>query len=375
MKIICSQSDLAKSLGMVSRAVPSKPTHPILGNILIKADTGTQLVKMTGYDLSLGISSNIVGEVKENGKVTVPAKLFTDIISKLNPNCEIAISYNDDPDEDDTTVYITSDTGTYQVRGVSADEFPELPTLDNGKEITLPSVVMREGLRCTVFASSTDETKQVLTGVRLTSENNSFELAATDGHRLSVYKAETEEADIEDFAVTIPARALKELEKMLGEDVLSLTFDESQVICNTQSNQLISRTLDGAYPAYHQLIPKQFSRNLVCDRKKLISSVERVAVLADQKNNIVRFKINQEDQTLTVSVETREVGSGKEKLSVQFSGESLEIAFNIKYLLEGLKLMNNNDVEFKINEPSHPVLAIPLGSSMTYLIMPVQIRD
>lgn len=391
MKLICSQSDLNTHLSLVSRAVPSRPTHPILGNVLLVADQDTQRVNVTAFDLSLGIRSSFPAQILTGGDVTLPAKLLNDIVSRLNEG-EITLSYEDDSEEAEATVTITSASGRYQVRGMGAEEFPELPTIEEGKRLMLPVYAINEGLKGALFAASTDETKQVLTGVHLKHSTGSLEFAATDGHRLAVVEcgelpdSEDEDseipslAEIEDFEVTIPARALKELEKMINSaqesDLISLCFDEGQVIFELADQRLTSRKLDGAYPAYHQLIPKQFTRQMSLERKRLINSIERVAVLADQKNNIVRFSIDNTEQTLNLSVETREVGSGKEAMSAQISGDNLEIAFNIKYLLDGLKALPTNEIQMQLNDGNQPVIITPLGGlKMTYLIMPVQIRD
>ncbi len=391
MKLICSQSDLNTHLSLVSRAVPSRPTHPILGNVLLVADQETGRVNVTAFDLSLGIRSSFPAQIQTGGDVTLPAKLLNDIVSRLNEG-EITLSCEDDSEDTEATVTITSASGRFQVRGMGAEEFPELPTIEEGKSLMLPVFAVNEGLKGALFAASTDETKQVLTGVHLKHSQESLEFAATDGHRLAVVEcgdmqtSEDDEsessslADIEDFEVTIPARALKELERMINSadesDLISLCFDEGQVIFELADQRLTSRKLDGAYPAYHQLIPKQFSRAMSLERKRLINSIERVAVLADQKNNIVRFSIDNTEQTLNLSVETREVGSGKEAMSAQISGDNLEIAFNIKYLLDGLKALPTNEIQMQLNDGNQPVIITPLGGlKMTYLIMPVQIRD
>ena len=392
MKLICSQSDLNTHLSLVSKAVPSRPTHPILGNILLVADQETQRVNVTGFDLSLGIRSSFPAQIQTGGDVTLPAKLLTDIISRLNEG-EITLSYDDEETEaNEAVVTITSASGRFQVRGKESDEFPKLPVIEDGKSLMLPAFALNEGLKGALFAASSDETKQVLTGVHLKHSEDNFEFAATDGHRLAVVEVvdspenddeDTENislSEIEDFEVTIPARALKELEKMINSaqktDLISLRFDDGQVIFELGNQRLTSRKLDGAYPAYHQLIPKEFNRQMSLERKRLINSIERVAVIADQKNNIVKFSLNQEEQSLDISVETREVGSGKEAMSAQITGDDLEVAFNIKYLLDGLKALPSNEISIHLNEGNQPVIITPLGSiKMTYLIMPVQIRD
>ena len=388
MKFICSQSDLNTNLSLVSRAVPSRPTHPVLGNVLLVADEKGR-VSLTAFDLSLGIHTSFVADVSQSGKITLPAKLLGDIVSKL-PEGELTLAIDEEKESGESILAtLTSASGRFQIRGLTADEFPELPTVDEASPLMLPVGVLNEGLKGTLFAASTDETKQVLTGIHLKGSADSLEFAATDGHRLAVVEAptqiETEEGEekvqasnLEDFSVTIPARALRELERMLSmradSDLVSLCVDETQVIFELGDQRLTSRKLEGAYPAYHQLIPRQFSRTISMERKRLLSGLERVSVLADQKNNLVKFTLETADNQLTLSVEAQDLGNARESLPAEISGESGEIAFNVKYLMDGLRALPTGEIQMKLNEGNQPVIFTPLGGlKMTYLVMPVQI--
>ena len=380
MKLICTQSALSTNLALVSRAVPSRPTHPVLANVLLTADGETGRVSLTAFDLSLGIRTAFPAEVETGGEITLPAKLLNDIISRL-PDGEITL--DDEAAETPLGVSITSASGRYQIRGMGVEEFPELPVVEQGQAIYLPAESLIEGLRGALFATSADETKQVLTGLHLTFQQDSLEFAATDGHRLAVVQVANEVADSEEQArleVTVPAKALRELERMLGTksagESLAMHFDQGQIVCEWENQRLTSRTLEGQYPAYRQLIPRQFERQITLDRRQLLSAVERIAVLADQKNNIVKFSIDSVNQELILSVDAQDVGSGKESLQAQISGESIDIAFNIKYLIDGLKALPSSEIQMQINTATSPVILTPLGSlKMTYLIMPVQIRS
>jgi DNA polymerase-3 subunit beta len=157
-------------------------------------------------------------------------------------------------------------------------------------------------------------------------------------------------------------------------DLVSLCVDETQVIFELGDQRLTSRKLEGAYPAYHQLIPRQFSRTISMERKRLLSGLERVSVLADQKNNLVKFTLNTSDSQLTLSVEAQDLGNARESLPAEISGESGEIAFNVKYLMDGLRALPTGEIQMKLNEGNQPVIFTPLGGlKMTYLVMPVQI--
>lgn len=394
MKLTCTQSDLNSKLSLVSRAVPSRPTHPILGNVLLVADSKQQTVSLTGFDLYLGIKTSFPAQVSEGDRLTVPAKLLNDIVSKLPADAEITLSCTSDEGEranNNYTIEITTASGRFQLRGMGPEEFPELPQVEDGKALMLPKEAVLQGLSGSLFAASTDETKQVLTGVHLNHQQDSLEFAATDGHRLAVVETtdpeEETEGDrkislskIEDFAVTIPARALREVERTLnaspGTELVALQFDEGQVVFQIGSEYLTSRKLEGAYPIYQQLIPQQFSRGVTVDRRQLINSLELVAVLADQKNNVVKFAIGEEQQQLDLSVETQDVGNGTQSIPAQVTGSSLDIAFNVKYLMDGLKALPGSEVKISLNGNNQPVVCTPVGSlKMTYLVMPVQLRS
>ena len=426
MKLVCFQSDLNANLSLVSRAVPSRPTHPVLANVLLIADAQTQQVSLTAFDLSLGIRTSFSAHVETGGEITLPAKLLNDIVSRL-PEGEITLDDEVGEPPVPFRATITSASGRYQVRGMGAEEFPELPVVEKGEAIYLPAEALIEGLRGSLFATSADETKQVLSGVHLkvqsvsTSDSDSdysLEFAATDGHRLAVaqfpslmeimpdthasWRSEStsppqapqlesrgEEVHTDNLSeqsspallsVTVPGKALRELERMLGmrssAEPLALHFDQGQVVFEWANQRLTSRILEGQYPAYRQLIPRQFERQISCERRQLLSALERIAVLADQKNNIVKFSIDSVNQELALSVEAQDVGSGRELMQAQISGEDIEIAFNIKYLIDGLKALQSSEIQMQLNTATSPVILTPLGSfKMTYLIMPVQIRS
>jgi len=384
MKLVCAQSELNTNLSLISRAVPSRPTHPVLANILLQADEKTNQVSLTAFDLSLGIRTSFNAEVLEGGAIAIPAKLLVDITSRL-PAGEITL---DDEAEEAATgeglmVTLKPENGRYQIRAMGAEEFPELPTITNSSAIQLTTAALIEGLRGSLFATSSDETKQVLTGVHLQVKQDTLEFAATDGHRLAVIET-TNERPVEhgsQLEVTVPAKALRELQRMLAhnaslEAAISLYFDQGQVVFAWQNQCLTSRTLEGQYPAYRQLIPRQFERQVTIDRRQFISTLERIAVLADQKNNIVKVSIDQTSQELTLSCEAQDVGSGRESMSAQISGDNIDIAFNVKYLMEGLKELPSTEIQMHLNQSLTPVIFTPLGGvKMTYLAMPVQVRN
>jgi len=376
MKLVCSQAELSSSLQLVSRAVAARPTHPVLANVLLTADAGTGRLSLTGFDLSLGIQTSLSASVATSGAITLPARLFGEIVSRMPSDSPITLSCEDGSEQ----VELTSVSGSYQMRGMPADDFPELPLAQAGTPIKLDPEVLIKGLRATLFASSGDEAKQLLTGVHLGLDQNGLECAATDGHRLAVLRLQNASSSEAELDVTVPARSLRELERLLssrgGSDAVSLFCDRGQVVFQWADQVLTSRSLDGTYPNYRQLIPESFGRQLQVDRKGLLSALERVAVLADQHNNVVKLTSDPAAGQLSISADDQDVGSGSEAMGAQVSGDAIQIAFNVRYVLEGLKAMGSEQVQLQCNAPTTPVVLAPQDdSSFTYLVMPVQIRQ
>ena len=383
MKLVCSQAELNASLQLVSRAVASRPTHPVLANVLLTADAGTGRLSLTGFDLSLGIQTSLAASVQTSGAITLPARLFGEIVARMPGDSPIGLSCGEDSEQ----VELTSASGSYQMRGMPADDFPELPLAQVATPIRLDAEALIKGLRATLFASSGDEAKQLLTGVHLGLDAQGLECAATDGHRLAVLRlqngAEAPGGDATgtpELDVTVPARSLRELERLLSSrgaaDPVSLFCDRGQVVFQWADQVLTSRSLDGTYPNYRQLIPDSFARSLQLDRKGLVGALERVAVLADQHNNVVKLSTDPAAGQLAISADAQDVGSGSEALAAEVNGEAIQIAFNVRYVLDGLKAMGSERVELRCNAPTTPVVLSPVDEpAFTYLVMPVQIRQ
>ena len=367
MKLTIDSKELKAHLSTVIRAIPARPTHSILSNIYL--ETTEKELTLIATDLSLGIRDHIEASVEQTGSITVPAKLFYDIVSRLEGEVSIEL--------EEVTLQIKSKSGKYKIQGIDPEDYPALPVI-KGELIAIPASALLAGLKGTLFATSADDSKQVLGGVHLKSNSGHLEFAATDGHRLAVIGVETEAADLE---MTIPAKALQEVERMVSKlddnSEVRLQFNESQIVVEIGYQRLTSRRLEGVYPAYQQLIPSQFTSQVNINRKNFISALERVAVLAVQKNNIIKCFIDSTTQQIKISIEASEVGGASETIESQITAaEDLELALNVKYLLEGLKTFNSTEVLLQINQPTSPVILSPIGGiKTTYLIMPVQIRE
>ncbi len=387
MKFTCEQSVLDEMLDLVGRAVPTRATHPILSCVLFNAVDGC--LSLTGFDQSLGINLTFPVEIKQEGFAAIPAKLLNEIVSKL-PKGSITL------EEQDLAVTLTCSSGKYQLQAMQPEEFPQLPSInDTGTKVNLDSYDLSTGIKNTIFSASPEEAKQVLNGIHFTFSKGMLEFAATDGHRLAIATVnddkyqqlelpinESEPSD--NFKVTLPVRALVEMERMLPKvnTPIVLTFAENQVMVQmtdsdlSEEKILTARTLDGLYPAYRQLLPPTFKRTIVVDRRALIATTERLNIFADKKANTCKCSISQESQQLTFSIDTRDVGNCEEKLSAQITGDSIDMAFNIKYLLDVLRVVTTENVEIQANEVLAPVILRPVGGSTNaqFLVMPVQLR-
>ena len=387
MKLVCSQIELNSALQLVSRAVASRPTHPVLANVLLTADEGTGRLSLTGFDLNLGIQTSFSASVEQSGAITLPAKLFGEIVSRLSSEFPISLCF----DAGSEQIELTSKGGSYQMRGMSADDFPELPLVESGRSFKVNTKALIQALRGTLFASSTDEAKQLLTGVHLGFDGNSLEAAATDGHRLAVLNMDNALQDsdpnnlisdeVVDFSVTLPSRSLREVERLISswkkDNVVTLFCDRGQVVFLAADQVVTTRTLEGLYPNYHQLIPDNFSKSIIVERKLFISALERIAVLADQHNNVVKIITEPASQQINITADAQDVGSGSESISANFEGDSIQIAFNVRYLLDGLKAIDSEQIKLSCNAPTTPAILTPLDNFLgfTYLVMPVQVRS
>jgi DNA polymerase-3 subunit beta len=385
MEIVCNQNEFNYAIQLVSKAVASRPTHPILANLLLTADQGTNKISLTGFDLNLGIQTSFDATVNKSGAITVPSKLLSEIVNKLPSETPVSL----DVDESSDNILIKSDRGSFNIKGIPSEDYPSLPFVESGTSLNIDPSSFLKALKLTIFASSSDDSKQLLTGVNFTFNLKYLESAATDGHRLAVVLVDNKENfdEKEDFAsneenlsVTIPTRSLREIEKLVSlrssENSIKLFYDKGQVVF-IYSNQIITtRTLEGSYPNYSQLIPDNFTKLFTFNTKKIIESLERIAVLADQQSSVVKIKLNEKDLAL-VSADAQDIGNASELVPVSFDFDQFDIAFNVRYLLEGLKVISSENVIFKCNLPTTPAVLVPEDNinSFTYLVMPVQVRS
>ena len=387
MDIICKQSELNNAIQLVNKAVASRPTHPILSNILVTADEVTNKISLTGFDLNLGIQTSFDATVSQSGAITIPSKLLSEIVSKLPNESPVSLTVDNLSDN----ILLKSDKGSFNLKGIPSDDYPKLPFVENGTSLDLDPSSFLKALKMTIFSSSNDESKQLLTGVNFKFKKSVLESAATDGHRLAVILSNEEDLNLHennndfkdsdfDLSVTIPTRSLREIEKLVSfkshENSIKLFYDKGQVVFISSSQIITTRTLEGTYPNYSQLIPDSFSKVFKFNKNSFIQSLERIAVLADQQSSVVKINFN-DDRYASISADAQDIGNAEELLPVTFSGEKLEIAFNVRYLLEGLRVISSESVLLKCNLSTTPAVLVPDDNitSFTYLVMPVQVRS
>lgn len=359
---------LSESLGILSRILPSRPSKPILTHVLVEPTTDA--LRLTAFDESRAYMTTISGSHNLTEAVCVPGKLWESIASKLEG--ELALGH-----DDDGTLSMAALSGTYEIRTLPANDFPLLPDTEDADTFSIESDVFVQLLGQVLMACSSDESKQILTGAHLTLSEGALEVAATDGRRLALAVGQTELGSAVGYAdVTIPANALRDLEKIISkaqESEINITLNRVQASFAIGTDVFLTRLLEGQFPNYRQLIPKQFKREFKCDRKGLIEALERIAVLADQKNNIVKLSFDAD--VLIVSVDAAEVGKAQEKLPASGITEPFETAFNVRYLLDGLKGIKGDSVTINANTATSPCVLNGGDSGLTYLVMPVQIRS
>ena len=385
MEIVCNQNEFNYAIQLVSKAVASRPTHPILANLLLTADQGTNKISLTGFDLNLGIQTSFDATINKSGSITIPSKLLSEIVNKLPSETPVSLNV----DESSDNILIKSDRGSFNIKGIPSDDYPNLPFVESGTSLNIDPSSFLKALKLTIFSSSNDDSKQLLTGVNFTFNLQYLESAATDGHRLAVVLVDNKEnfdekedisSNEEKLSVTIPARSLREIEKLVSlrtsENSIKLFYDKGQVVFISSNQIITTRTLEGSYPNYSQLIPDTFSKLFKFNTKKLIESLERIAVLADQQSSVVKIKLEEKGMAL-VSADAQDIGNASELVPVSFDFDQFDIAFNVRYLLEGLKVISSENVIFKCNLSTTPAVLVPEDNinSFTYLVMPVQVRS
>lgn len=373
MKFICDSNLLLKSINIVEKAIPLKSTLPILENIFLEIKHSELVIR--GNNLEMSIEHTMpIESVTQTGKILVKSKTLNHIISKLtDKKLEITVS-------DTYKMNIKTESIGFDILGLNSEEYPVLPTIENGIAFSLSVKDLKELIKYTIFAVSTDETKKFLQGVLCKKEQDYITFVATDGFRLAIKRYCIGGID-NDFSVILPYKTLNELNKILTQmpDDVAIDFQISnqQVVFKVASFIMISRIIQGQFPDYHQVLPKVSRNKFSVSRRLLIESVERAGVIASESNNVIRILF--ENTAMTIKSIAPKLGEFKEVISMnchQTEGEDIKVAFNYTLLLQALKIMETDDVALEFNDGVSPCIIKSEGSDdYIYIIMPIRTSD
>ena len=370
MKFIVDKEAFFSGLKIVERATVAKGLQPVLANILIESISSDTL-KLTATNFDLTVVTTINAQVEAEGRVTLPAKKLSDIISRLG-NAPI----NFDIDENSMAI-ITSGKSKFDIIGISAAEFPNVEDkVPTGESIEIEMKPFVTCAKMTNFAAAGYETNNLLSGVICSINDKILEMASTDGNRLARAKEFVKNDENKEFSMIVPSRVLSEFIKMTAyveEENIIVAKEKSRIIFQTGSTKLISRLMEGQYPKYNQLIPTSFAKQALVNREKLISGLEIVSTMINEKTNIIKFEFT--DGVLKMNADGSDAGASEDKIEISYSGEDMLIAFNYKYLLEFLKIAEVEEVLIQMNTNLTAAVLRPKSEEdYLYLIMPVQIR-
>ena len=366
MKITCERSYLSQALGVSGRAVSSRNTLPILSNVLL--ETQDDRLKLTATDLDTAIRCVIPANVAENGEVAVPSALLADVVSKL-PDAPVTLEAHGGK------VSVRCGKSDYTILSLPAEDFPVVPQVQDGVELTLPQSTLKEMLRMTTFAASKEETRSILMGVLLEARGSNLTMVATDTHRLAWKQAALSEEVSQPVSVIVPAKPLAELERVLKdsvEETVHVRFGSSQVQFETDHVTLVSRVLDGQFPNYEKVIPKNVERTIRLDRSQLLDAVRRVYIVARQ--NSERGVWTTKGDLLEMTAESQEVGRAYEEVPISMDGGDITIAFNARYLMEVLGIVDTEQVSLELTGALNPgILRAGDKKDFLYVVMPMNV--
>lgn len=366
MKFEINQKDLLKHISIAQKAISSRTTIQILEGILFEAKDN-QLI-LTSTDLELSIETRINCIVENEGKIIINSSMIGNIVRKL-PDAPIKFNITGD------NIQIVCMNSEFNLIGQDYSDYPPLPQKKENKSIKINSDILKNAIRETVFATSLDETRPALTGVLIELINNSVNFVALDGFRIALSKYKMDNA--ESIKEIIPSRALVELQKILADNTdITMDFISNNVIFNLGNTLVYSRLLDGKFINYNDIISDDYNSKIIVNKKNFQDSLERASLLArEEKANLVKISI--EENNLNISSNS-EYGNVNENILCDKEGNNIDIAFNAKYLLDGLKVIESEDCEILLTGPLDPCIIHPVDeeTDYTYLVLPVRLgRD
>ncbi len=374
MKVTVSQQQLAHGLSIVSRAVSPRSTLPVLANVLVATDEGR--LRLSATNLELGITCKIGAQVTEEGSITVPARTFGDLVSAL-PDEHVVLTLN----ERTKTLNVTCGSSSTEIKGIDAEEFPPMPVADPQAGVELNVSDFKEMIQQVVFAASSDEARPALQGVYLNMQGNELTLAATDGFRISVRRANLSSPVEKPATILIPARALSELARIASDGEKTVTMitpqGRGQVLFYLENAELVSQLIDGNFPDYRAIIPRSSKTTTVIGTSAFLKACKQAEIIAREGTNVVRLNIlpgGDEPGKVEISAQSEETGSSEVVLEAAVEGEPLVIAFNVRFLREFLDVARASSVAVETNANTTPALLRPVGDeNYSHVLMPMHL--
>ncbi len=365
MKASCDRAALLEGIQTVLKAVSPRSTLPILGNLLVETVEGGRL-GLLAYDLEIGIQTTVPAQVDQAGALTIPARVLGDVMSIL-PEAQVGITV-----DDRHVAELACERSKYELKGLPADEFPRLPQMEQGFSLEVPGDMFAKMVKLTRFASSSDDARPILAGVLTILDGNELQLVATDGPRLAWSRCTVEGAAPRRAEVIVPARAYGEVVRLVGSstDPITITVATNQIAFKIGNASVQSRLVDGRYPNWERVIPATHERTATIELEALRRAVRRVAIVAREDGNKIVFDIRSDGVAL--SAESQEIGRAEEEVPSVLEGEPVRIAFNSRYLMQVLEVLDCAEVRFELREPESAGVVKPAGDDgYTYLLMPM----
>ncbi len=375
MKVSCLQENLSKGLSIVGRAVSPRSTLPVLGNVLLATDAGR--LKLSATNLEVGINCWIGAKVEEEGATTVPARTFADLVNALPPeqvDMELVVRTQ--------TLNLRAGRSEANIKGIDAAEFPIVPDPDENGGISIEPDVLRTAVSQVAFAAATDDSRPILTGVLAKFDETQLTLAAADGFRLSVRTIPLPQPVADPFSIIIPARALTELGRISGEQeepiTITVTPTRNQVLFQLTNIVLVSQLIDGNFPDYRQIIPRDRTTHTVVDTAAFLKACKTALIFARDAAHITRVHVKPGSELspghIVVSATSAETGDDVSEFDATIEGEEIEIAFNVKYMIDMLSVVGTPQVALDTTTSSSPGVIRPVGDvDYTHVIMPMHL--
>lgn len=362
MKFKIQKENLLNGIQTVQNIITPKIALPILSNILL--ETQQDSLKLTATDLDIGIICVIPVNTQESGAITIPAKRFGDIIKEL-PTDEVSINT-----KKNNLIIIETEQCQFKVMGLAPEEFPKLPEFKDKEVIKLEQQTLKEMLKLTSFAVSFDETRYILNGILFKIDKNSLVLVATDGKRLAITERKLKQDTDKDIHFIVPIKTIQELNRNLKEEGgLSLILGNNQVLFDLQTVVIVSRLIEGEFPDYRQVIPPASENKMGIDREQFLLAIRRAALLSTPDYQAVKLELFKDK--LVVSKSTPDIGESREEASVEYRGKEMAIGFNPQYLIDVLKNLQEERIEFELTDSEKPgVIRI---NGYTYIVLPMRL--